>query len=97
MLRFLSTHLLPRPQDPFEIPELNLRPVATPRAPVQPDPVPAISPASSRVSLPSPSTSGSVSVAQVYTPVGIISSRPLKTPEDLALSCIAGKLTNFAS
>ena len=69
VLRFLSKHLLPKPQDPFDIPELNLRPVATPRAPVAPDPAPAVSPSSTQASLPAPVTPGSVSVAQVYTPV----------------------------
>ena len=73
VLRFLSAHLLPQPKDPFDIPELHLRPVATPRAPVSPDPTPAVSPLvippSPETSLPSPATPGSVSVAQVYTPV----------------------------
>ncbi|EIE19175.1 hypothetical protein COCSUDRAFT_67996 [Coccomyxa subellipsoidea C-169] len=68
VLRFFSAHLLPKPQDPFDMPELNLRPVATPRAPVAPDPAPAVSPSSTQASLPCPVTPGSVSVAQVYTP-----------------------------
>lgn len=73
MLHFLSTHLLPQPKDPFDIPELHLRPVATPRAPVSPDPAPAViqspvNPPSPETSLQSPATPGSVSVAQVYTP-----------------------------
>lgn len=73
VLRFLSAHLLPQPRDPFDIPELHLRPVATPRAPVSPDPAPAVTPPvnppSPEPSLQSPVTPGSVSVAQVYTPV----------------------------
>ncbi len=73
VLRFFSAHLLPKPQDPFEMPELNLRPVATPRAPVAPDPAPAVSPSSTQASLPCPVTPGSVSVAQVYTPVRVYS------------------------
>ncbi|BDA49577.1 hypothetical protein COCOBI_14-1960 [Coccomyxa sp. Obi] len=72
VLRFLSTHLLPQPRDPFDIPELHLRPVATPRAPVSPDPAPAVNPLvippSPETSLSSPATPGAVSVAQVYTP-----------------------------
>lgn len=70
-LRFLSKHLLPQPRSIFDdIPEPpTLRPVATPRAPVLPDPSPAVNPASPQDFAPSPAFSDSVSVAQIYTPV----------------------------